>query len=100
MLVAVAEERGISVAQVVLSWLLARPNIGGAVVGARNEEQLRDDLAALDVTLTEDETRRIDEATQPAVQYPFWHRATLALDRPDSGEAPYLDAYAATVARG
>lgn len=40
---------------------------------------------------------RIDALTQPAVRYPFWHRAMLATDRPDPAEAPYLDAYAAVV---
>ncbi|GAA1235983.1 aldo/keto reductase [Pseudonocardia alaniniphila] len=98
-LVCVAEDRGVSVPQVVLSWLLNRPGITGAVFGARNEDQLRDDLAAVDLVLTEDETRQIDEVTQPAVQYPFWHRAMLATDRPDRGEAPYLDGYASTIAR-
>ncbi|GAB3281151.1 aldo/keto reductase [Microbacterium lacusdiani] len=98
-LVQIADGRGVSVAQVVLSWLLSRPGITGAVFGARNEEQLTDDLAAVELELSEDETRRIDEATQPPVQYPFWHRAMLATDRPDIGEAPYLDGYASTVSR-
>ncbi|MFJ4467910.1 aldo/keto reductase [Streptomyces sp. NPDC089424] len=99
-LVAIAEDRQVSVAQVVLSWLLARPGITGAVFGARTEEQLHDDLAAVDLVLTADETARIGEATQPAAQYPFWHRANLATDRPDPGEAPYLPGYAAKVAQG
>jgi aryl-alcohol dehydrogenase-like predicted oxidoreductase len=96
---AVAEERGISVPQVVLAWLLARPGITGVVFGARTEEQLRDDLAAVDVVLTNEEIRRIDEVGQPAALYPFWHRAMLATDRADPAEAPYLDAYAAAIAR-
>ena len=96
---AVAEERGISMPQVVLTWLLGRPGVTGVVFGARTEEQLRDDLAAVDVVLTKEEIRRIDEVGQPAALYPFWHRAMLATDRPDPAEAPYLDAYAAAVAR-
>ncbi|WP_381793115.1 aldo/keto reductase [Streptomyces niveus] len=100
MLVQIAEDRGISVAQVVLSWLLARPGITGAVFGPRNEEQLHDDLAAVDVTLTAEETAPIDKVTQRAVHYPFWHRANLATDRPDRSEAPYLDGYASTLGGG
>jgi aryl-alcohol dehydrogenase-like predicted oxidoreductase len=96
---AVAQERGISMPQVVLAWLLGRPGVTGTVFGARTEEQLRDDLAAVDVVLSNEEIRRIDEVGQPAAQYPFWHRAMLATDRPDPAEAPYLDAYAAAVSR-
>ena len=85
--------------QVVLAWLLGRPGVTDIVFGARTEEQLRDDLDAVDVDLTNEKIRRIDEVGQPAAQYPFWHRAMLATDRPDPAEAPYLDAYAAAVAR-
>ncbi|MFI5611720.1 aldo/keto reductase [Amycolatopsis sp. NPDC051903] len=96
-LVEIAEGREISVAQVVLAWLLARPGITGAVFGARDEEQLCDDLAAVDVELTAEETARIEQVGRPAAQYPFWHRASLATDRPDKGEAPYLPGYAAAL---
>jgi aryl-alcohol dehydrogenase-like predicted oxidoreductase len=97
-LVAVAEGKGVSAARVALAWLLQRPGVTGIVFGARNEEQLRDDLGALDVELSRDELARIDAVGQPAAQYPFWHRAMLATDRSDPAEAPYLPAYEAAVA--
>lgn len=95
----IAAELGISIPRLVLARTLGRPAITGVVLGARNEDQLRDNLAAVDVELPEDARRRIDELTQPSAKYPFWHRAMLATDRPDPAEVPYLDGYAALVQR-
>ncbi|WP_422771908.1 aldo/keto reductase [Plantactinospora sp. WMMC1484] len=92
-LAGVADGRGVSMARVVLAWLRQRPGVTGIVLGARTEEQLRDDLAALELTLTEDEIAAVDTATQPPAIYPYWHRAMLATDRPDPVEQPYLDGY-------
>lgn len=90
----IAAAHEVSVPRVVLSWLLGRPGITGLVIGARNEDQLTDNLAAPDLRLTAEETTRIDDLTQLPAYYPYWHRVINASDRPDPAEAPFLDGYA------
>jgi aryl-alcohol dehydrogenase-like predicted oxidoreductase len=58
----VAEERGISVSQLVIAWTLSRPGVTHALVGARNVEQALNNAAAGDVVLTEEELSRINQA--------------------------------------
>jgi len=70
----VAAETGKSVPQVALNWLLRKPTISSVIVGARNEEQLRDNLAAASFVLTAEQVARLDEASQPQVAYPYWHQ--------------------------
>jgi aryl-alcohol dehydrogenase-like predicted oxidoreductase len=80
-LVEVAEDRGVSAAQVSLAWLLGRPGVASVIVGARTDEQLVDNLRAADLELTEEERRRLDEVSAPPLIYPFWHQAKTASDR-------------------
>ncbi|HZD77482.1 MAG TPA: aldo/keto reductase [Acidobacteriaceae bacterium] len=71
---AVAKETGRSVPQVALNWVLARPTVSSVVIGARNEEQLKQNLAAADFKLTEAQVAALDKASdQPAI-YPYWHQ--------------------------
>jgi aryl-alcohol dehydrogenase-like predicted oxidoreductase len=78
-LVAVGEECGRSAAQVSLAWLMARPGIASVIIGARNERQLSDNLAALELELTDDQMDRIERASRPRLAYPIWHqRKTVA----------------------
>ena len=56
-LVEVGEAHGVSAARVALAWLLARPAVTSLIVGARTEEQLADNLAAAELTLTADDDR-------------------------------------------
>ncbi len=51
------------------------------VVGARNEDQLADNLAAAELTLTDDEVARLDEVSAPPLLYPYWHQQKTASDR-------------------
>ena len=71
---AVAAETGKSVPQVALNWLLRKPTVSSVVIGARNEQQLRDNLAAASFVLTPEQVARLDEASQPQVPYPYWHQ--------------------------
>jgi aryl-alcohol dehydrogenase-like predicted oxidoreductase len=87
---AVADETGVSVPQVVLAWLRDRPSIGSIVIGARTEDQLRDNLASYDVSLSDEQADRIEEAGRPLAIYPFWHRAQHSIDRPGPAEKDYL----------
>ncbi len=80
-LVEVAENRGVSAAQVALSWLLGRPGVASVIVGARTDQQLADNLKAAELVLSEEERRRLDEVSAPPLIYPFWHQAKTASDR-------------------
>ena len=72
---AVAEETGRSVPQVALNWLLQRPTVSSVIIGARNEEQLRQNLGAVGWALTADQVARLDEASARPAAYPYWHQA-------------------------
>jgi aryl-alcohol dehydrogenase-like predicted oxidoreductase len=68
----VAEGRGVSMAQVALAWLVARPAVTSVILGARTTDQLRDNLAAADLTLDAAEAERLDEVSDPgAPDYPY-----------------------------
>jgi aryl-alcohol dehydrogenase-like predicted oxidoreductase len=57
-----------------LAWLLARPTVSGLIIGARNADQLRDNLAAADLKLTPEQTARLDAASAVTPAYPYWHQ--------------------------
>ncbi|MDQ0029065.1 aldo/keto reductase [Arthrobacter bambusae] len=80
-LVAIGDARGVSAAQISLAWLLGRPGMASLVVGAKTEQQLLDNLAAADITLTEEERYRLDNVSAPPLIYPYWHHAKSASDR-------------------
>jgi aryl-alcohol dehydrogenase-like predicted oxidoreductase len=80
-LVETAEEHDASAAQIALAWTLGRPGVTSVIVGARTEEQLADNLKAIDVTLTDAERSRLDELSAPPLLYPFWHQANSASER-------------------
>jgi aryl-alcohol dehydrogenase-like predicted oxidoreductase len=79
---AVAEETGKSVPQIALNWLLTRPTVATVVIGARNEEQLRQNLGAVDWALTPAQAARLDEASRVTLPYPYWHQAGFAERNP------------------
>ena len=74
-LLAIAEETGRSVPQIALNWLLQRPTVSSVIVGARNEEQLRQNLGAVGWNLTPDQVARLDAASARPAPYPYWHQA-------------------------
>lgn len=78
----IAKETGKTVPQVALNWLLQRPTVASVIVGARNEEQLRQNLGAVGWNLTAEQVARLDaaSATQPA--YPYWHQRRFAERNP------------------
>jgi aryl-alcohol dehydrogenase-like predicted oxidoreductase len=71
----VAAETGKTVPQIALNWLLQRPTVATVVVGARNEEQLRQNLGAVGWNLTADQVKTLDDASQVTLPYPYWHQA-------------------------
>jgi aryl-alcohol dehydrogenase-like predicted oxidoreductase len=80
-LVEIAEGHDVSAAQVALAWVLGRPGVSTVIVGARTEEQLVGNLAAADLTLSEDERVRLDTVSAPPLIYPYWHQVRTAADR-------------------
>jgi aryl-alcohol dehydrogenase-like predicted oxidoreductase len=70
----VAKEVGKSVPQVALNWLLTRPTVSSVIIGARNEEQLKQNLAAAEFTLTPEQVAKLDKASEPPQPYPYWHQ--------------------------
>jgi aryl-alcohol dehydrogenase-like predicted oxidoreductase len=94
-LVEVAEGRGVSAAQVALAWLLDRPSISSVIVGARTDAQLADNLKAAELTLTDDESSRLEKVSRPPLLYPYWHQRKTASDRLSEADlallAPHLD---------
>ena len=80
-LVDIGTQRGVSAAQMALAWLLGRPAVSSLVIGARNEAQLKDNLAAAGLVLTDDERNRLDAVSRPPLLYPYWHQQLTAKDR-------------------
>jgi aryl-alcohol dehydrogenase-like predicted oxidoreductase len=80
-LVAIGEAHDVSGAQIALAWLLGRPTVTTLVIGGRNEAQFRDNLACVDVKLTEEERARLDKVSQPPLIYPYWHQSNTASER-------------------
>jgi aryl-alcohol dehydrogenase-like predicted oxidoreductase len=70
----VAAETGKTVPQVALNWLLQRPTVSSVIVGARNEEQLKQNLAAAGWSLTAEQVAALDKASEVQPVYPYWHQ--------------------------
>jgi len=68
----VGAAHGVSVARVALAYVLAKPFVTTVIIGARNTEQLEDNLAAADLTLTADEIKALDEVSALPSEYPGW----------------------------
>ncbi len=71
---AVAAETGKTVPQVAINWLLCRPSVSTVVIGARNEEQLRQNLGAVGWRLTPAQVATLDAASDVTLAYPYWHQ--------------------------
>jgi aryl-alcohol dehydrogenase-like predicted oxidoreductase len=69
---AIAAATGKSVAQVAINWLLQRPTVSSVILGARNEEQLRDNLGSVGWTLTQEQVAILDQASHVAPPYPYY----------------------------
>src|SRR5208283_2269542 len=70
----VARETGKTVPQIALNWLLQRPTVSSLIIGARNEEQLRQNLGAVGWNLTSDQVARLDQASELPAPWPYWHQ--------------------------
>lgn len=70
-----------SPARVALAWLLAKPVVTSVIIGAKRLGQLQDNLAAIDLELTDDELRQLDAVSTLPPEYPGWMLATQGADR-------------------
>ena len=68
----IADEAGKTVPQVAINWLTRRPTVSSVIIGARNEEQLRQNLGAVGWSLTDDQMRRLDAASAVTAPYPHF----------------------------
>ncbi len=78
----VAQATGKTVPQVALNWLLQRPSVATVIIGARNEEQLRQNLGAVDWSLSPEQIARLDAASATPLAYPYWHQRGFAERNP------------------
>ena len=78
---AIARDRNVSIAQVAINWVLHKPGVDTVILGARNEEQLRDILAAADWRLTPEESARLDDVSALPEPYPQWHQHKFGIER-------------------
>ena len=78
----VARETGKSVPQIALNWVLSRPSVANVIIGARNEQQLKDNLGAIGWTLSPAQIAKLDEASATPLPYPYWHQLGFAERNP------------------
>lgn len=77
----IAAETGKTVPQIALNWLLQRPTISSVIIGARDEQQLRQNLAAAGWNLSPEQISKLDAASAVQRAYPYWHQQQAAADR-------------------
>jgi aryl-alcohol dehydrogenase-like predicted oxidoreductase len=77
----IAKARSCSLARISLAWLLAKPVVTSVIIGAKRLDQLQDNLVAVELTLTQDELRKLDEVSNIAPEYPGWVLPFQGADR-------------------
>ncbi|HVI48597.1 MAG TPA: aldo/keto reductase [Chitinophaga sp.] len=77
----IAAETGKSPAQISINWLLQKPTVSNIIIGARTEEQLKQNLEAVGWNLTAEQVKKLDQASETPTIYPYWHqRQNLTLN--------------------
>jgi hypothetical protein len=72
---AIASETGRTVPQIALNWVLSRPSVSTVIIGARNSDQLRENLGATGCWLDPSQMARLDAASAAPLPYPNWHQS-------------------------
>ena len=78
----VAKETGKTIPQVALNWLLQRPTVSSVIIGARDEDQLKQNLGAVGWNLSAEQVAKLDVASARTRAYPYWHQAGFAERNP------------------
>jgi aryl-alcohol dehydrogenase-like predicted oxidoreductase len=69
---AIADQHGVSVAQIALAWILTNSTVTSVIIGARKMSQLEDNLKAIDVKLSAEDLKALDEVSKLTTEYPAW----------------------------
>jgi aryl-alcohol dehydrogenase-like predicted oxidoreductase len=77
----IAADHLVSVAQVALAWLLAQAHVTSVIIGAKNQEQLLDNIAATELTLSSEQIKAISDASALPAEYPQWMLTRQSADR-------------------
>ncbi len=85
-LVEIGDRHGVSAAPVALAWLLERPGVTSLVTGGRKEEHFRDNFKAVDLALTDEDRKLLDQVSAIPMIYPYWHQQNFARDRFGPGD--------------
>ena len=78
----VARETGKTVPQIAINWLLQRPTVATVIIGARNAEQLRQNLGAVGWNLTASQIAKLDASSGTTPVYPYWHQRNFTERNP------------------
>src|SRR6516162_3546592 len=89
----VADAHGVSPSQISLAYLLGRSGVTSLIIGARTEEQLKDNLAAANVKLSAEDRAELDRVSAPTLLYPYWHQAKTAEERLSAADLSLLRPY-------
>jgi aryl-alcohol dehydrogenase-like predicted oxidoreductase len=76
-----ARPHGATITQAALNYLLRKPGVTSVIIGARNKEQLTDNLKTVDWEMTAEEISKLDELSKPPKVYPYWMLERMSLDR-------------------
>ncbi|SMO76573.1 aldo/keto reductase [Fodinibius sediminis] len=68
----VAQRHGVSAARTALAWTLSRENISSVLIAARKLEHLEDNIKAVDLELSEEDLKLLNDVSDPGVPYPRW----------------------------
>jgi aryl-alcohol dehydrogenase-like predicted oxidoreductase len=77
----IAQSKNASVAQIALAWLLRQPAVTSIIIGAKNNDQLEDNLKAVDIVLTEEELQQLNDVSKLTPEYPAWMLQRQSVDR-------------------
>ncbi len=77
----IAQRRNVTPAQVALNWVMNKPGVDTVIIGARDEAQLRDNLATADWQLSAEEMTTLDEVSALPEPYPMWHQHKFGIER-------------------
>lgn len=93
LLVEIGDGHGVSAAQVALAWTLGRPQVTSLIIAGRTDDQLKDNLAAADFSLSAEERKLIDDLTLPDLRYPYWHQRNTSTDRMSAADLSLIGQY-------
>ena len=85
----IAKAHGCSAARISLAWLLAKPVVTSIIIGAKRLDQLGDNLAAVELKLTEEEIKRLDDVSDLPPEYPGWMLPFQGADRQDPSKSRF-----------